>query len=460
MRMVLDGQQRLQSLYLGVHGSHDGKRLYFNVSSGPGFKDEESDDVAGSYRFAFWQDEDQANRPKRLVRVADIIDWVARFEANDIKRVIESIPFEAGEADRAADNMRLLRQVMTKTDLVPVETIDEEVSQSEQARTINEILDIFVRVNSGGTRLHRSDLMFSLIKTKWTGARRAFDELLVQIDPGNALGLDKDFLIRGLLVVADVPVAFDVGTIERHWDAMQSRFDDFAASLKSAIDFCREPEIGVQSASLLDPVATLYPLIYYLSRQKNGSVPDHQRLPMRTLLYFLLFNGFVRGNSPQARVRWLREALAKVGSGDPLPVDELLAIIRSRQREHSIETSVEMLNWNPRLALNIVQPGVCRDSLSWQVKAEVDHIFPQSVYREKYPDNIVDDIGNLAYLGKLRNIRKNDQQPWEYFKDLPDDELDRNFLVRRSLLAEEHFEEFVRVRRERIVKAVSQFLGR
>ena len=32
MEMVLDGQQRLQALYIGLFGSHSGRRLYFNVT--------------------------------------------------------------------------------------------------------------------------------------------------------------------------------------------------------------------------------------------------------------------------------------------------------------------------------------------------------------------------------------------------------------------------------------------
>jgi hypothetical protein len=35
LRMVLDGQQRLQSLYIAIYGSHDKRRMYFNISSGP-----------------------------------------------------------------------------------------------------------------------------------------------------------------------------------------------------------------------------------------------------------------------------------------------------------------------------------------------------------------------------------------------------------------------------------------
>ncbi len=334
MRMVLDGQQRLQSLYIGIHGSHEGRCLYFNVVAGPRFNEDEGEQIDDGYRFEFWRDSDQANRPKRLISVSEIVGWNERFEHDEIERVIHSIPLDGAEATQAARNMRLLRQVVNRSDLVPVETIDEEVSRQDQARKINEILEIFVRVNSGGTRLTRSDLMFSLIKTRWKGAREAFDELAEQVDPDHALGIDKDFLIRGLLVVSDAPVAFDVDTIERHWGAMQVKFDEFAAALKSAIDFCREPSVGILSASLLQPVGTLYPLVYYLSRQKNGSVPDHERQPLRTILYFLLFNGFVRGQSPQARVRWLREVLTKSGSG-PVPVQGILAVIRDRQTVHS-----------------------------------------------------------------------------------------------------------------------------
>ncbi len=151
--------------------------------------------------------------------------------------------------------------------------------------------------------------------------------------------------------------------------------------------------------------------------------------------------------------------MLKVERSGPVPLDALLGVVRDRQRAHAIQTTDEMLNWNVRLALNIVQPGVCRNSLSWQVRAEVDHIFPQASYRHRFPD-LVDDIGNFAFLGKLRNIRKSDAPPWEYFAALSDAELERDFLVDRSLLADDKFEDFVHVRRERIVKTVKDFLGR
>jgi hypothetical protein len=268
-KMVLDGQQRLQTLYIGAYGSFEGRRLYFNITSGPDDTDEESDSPPGSYRFEFWQDADTLRRPKRLVRVADVIQWDRRHEEDDIKGAIDQAGLTGEEANRAARNLRNLRRAFTQDNLVPLETIDENIVNAKQARTIDEILEIFVRVNSGGTRLSRSDLMFSLIKTKWNTARVNFDEVIAQVDPDGVVGIDKDFLIRGLLVNADVPIAFEVGAISRHWDKMEPQFDKLAAALKSVLDFCRDPDVRIVTASLLHPAASLYPLIYYVANQKN-----------------------------------------------------------------------------------------------------------------------------------------------------------------------------------------------
>ncbi|MGA2843113.1 MAG: DUF262 domain-containing protein [Steroidobacteraceae bacterium] len=456
-KMVLDGQQRLQTLYIGAYGSFDGRRLYFNIVSGPGDADGETDDgPSGSYRFEFRQDND-ARRPKYLVRVADVIQWDRRHEEDDIKDAIDQAGLNGEEADRAARNLRNLRRVFTQSDIVPLETVDEDIVNARQARSIDEVLEIFVRVNSGGTRLSRSDLMFSLIKSKWTGARVNFDEVIRSVDPDGVVGIDKDFLIRGLLVNSDLPVAFEVDTISRYWDIMELQFDKFSAALKSVLDFCRDPDVRVVAASLLQPAASLYPLIYYAAKQKNCSVRDQDRQALKTLLYMLLFNRFVKSKSPEARIRWLREALQ--GARGTFPLQQCLEVIRRRQTWTWMTTSVEMLNSNQTLALNIVQPSVCRRTYAWQAKPELDHIFPFSLYWAKYSE-LVNDIGNKAFLGKLRNIRKSNQLPGDYFAEVSDADLDRDFLVDRRLLADDKFEEFVTSRRARIVAGVTEFLGR
>lgn len=349
-KMVLDGQQRLQTLYIGAYGSYDGRRLWFNMTSGPGDADEEADDgPVGTYRFEFRQDTDDPRRSKQLVRVADVIQWDRRHEEDEIKDAVDKAGLKADNVSRAARNLRNLRRVFTQSDIVPLETVDEDIINARQARSIDEILEMFVRVNSGGTRLSRSDLMFSLIKSKWTNARINFDELVRSVDSDGAAGIDKDFIIRGLLVNANLPIAFEVDTISRHWDAMEAQFDNFSAALTSVLDFCRDPDVRIVSASLLQP-ASLYPLIYYIAKQRNCSVPDYDRQALKTLLYMLLFNKFVRSKSPEARLRWLREVLYRAES---FPLQRCMDVIKRRQTWTYLTTDEAMLNSNQTLALNI-----------------------------------------------------------------------------------------------------------
>lgn len=460
LRMVLDGQQRLQSLYLAMFGTHDGRRLYFNVTSGPGGTAPDDDDegeagTGANYRFAFWND-NAPNMARRFVRVADIIAWPTVREDDEIDAVVAAIPLEGNDARVAKNNLRRLRRVVTDPSLVAVESIDDHVMNAAGARTIPEILEIFVRVNSGGTRLSRSDLMFSLIKSRDIGARRAFDSLVGDVDPGSALGIDKDFVIKGLLTVSDKPPAFDVENVERHYADMLAKFDDFSGALRATIDFCRDADVGLGASKLIQPLNTLFPIVYYLSRQHRCSVPVDQRAALRTVLYFLLFNSFVKSD---ARIRYLREVLQK-RPGVAVPVDALLAVISARQTHFAIATTPELLARNIPLALNLAQPTAARDTLSWQAEPQIDHIFPQATYRPKH-GGLVDDIGNLAYLGRLRNIHKSDDEPEAFFEKLSDDVLKADYCIDdRSLLRPDRFTDFVHRRRQALVDRVKIALGR
>lgn len=456
-RMVLDGQQRLQSLYLAFGGSYNGRRLYFNITSGPESTATPDDELGKNYRFEFWPVE-EPNRPKRLVAVAEIIGWADRYEDEQIDEVVNAVPLEGPEATLARRNLRLLRRVFTR-DLVPITIIDEDVIKADQAKKINEILDIFDRVNSGGTRLTRSELMFSLIKTKWRAARGEFDKLVGAVHQAGFAEVDADFVIRGLLTISDVPISLDVAVIDAHWSTIEPNFPKFSAALRTAIDFCRSQDVRIFSPSLLNPIGTLLPVIYFLSKQQNASVPDRARVPLRSLIYFLLINRFLGGRSPEARIRYLRNVF-QANPGIELPLDALLNEIARRQSSHAIATQSGMLDWNPRVILNIAQPAAAQDTLSWQERAEVDHIFPQATYRPRF-GNLVDDIGNSAYLGKLRNIRKSDAEPDVYFKETSDADLSRYLLIQdKSLLTADRFEEFVQRRRDLILDKVREFLGR
>ena len=70
LRLVLDGQQRLQALYIALHGTYEGKSLYFDVLSGQETQDFKED------RFLFYfltSEEANAGRRMKLIECSQLI---------------------------------------------------------------------------------------------------------------------------------------------------------------------------------------------------------------------------------------------------------------------------------------------------------------------------------------------------------------------------------------------------
>lgn len=165
---VLDGQQRLTSLYIALQESMSRKlpnkrwknddpfpkkELYFDLHS------EKTDDDDISYEFKFLtKSEASKNKDDRLwYPVKDIL----KYSVEDL--LTEVIIPNGWATDKiATKNISLLH-----TRLV----IDEIINYFEvEKNSIDSVLDIFVRVNSGGTVLSKSDLLFSTIVSHWDKA--------------------------------------------------------------------------------------------------------------------------------------------------------------------------------------------------------------------------------------------------------------------------------------------------
>ena len=158
---VLDGQQRLTSLYIALQGSMSRKlpnkrwknddafpkkELYFDLHS----QNSDEDDI--SYEFRFMTTTDAAkNKDNHLwYLVKDILKYSQEELVTEL-----IIPNNWATDKLAMKNISLLH-----TRLVG----DEIINYFEvEADSIDSVLDIFVRVNSGGTVLSKSDLLFSTI---------------------------------------------------------------------------------------------------------------------------------------------------------------------------------------------------------------------------------------------------------------------------------------------------------
>ena len=141
---MLDGQQRLQSLFIGLRGSFEGRELCLNILSG---EIAAPDDV--KYRFRFL---DPAAIVFPWIKFKDLV-----FTNKKKREILTELRVDAKQTLTNADNDKLDEHL----DLVDrTFKMDEAITYQELDSIDNptlysedDVVEVFIRANSGGTRL-------------------------------------------------------------------------------------------------------------------------------------------------------------------------------------------------------------------------------------------------------------------------------------------------------------------
>jgi uncharacterized protein with ParB-like and HNH nuclease domain len=171
--LVLDGQQRLTSLIIGLRGTYTVKvknkrwdnpdawvrqRLYLDLLKDPNAGDESASDLGISYGFKFSADDLSAKTSQLWFKVGRMLDFDNEDEFHEFKdTLLESLPGEITISQQriARRNLEQLFRVIWKDEVVSFYT--------EKNQSYDRVLDIFIRANDGGTKLSKSDLLLSMI---------------------------------------------------------------------------------------------------------------------------------------------------------------------------------------------------------------------------------------------------------------------------------------------------------
>jgi hypothetical protein len=207
---ALDGQQRLQTLcavFSGAILTQAGTRqeAFFDITSGDAV-----DDTGLLYRLEF------SSEPLTLpwYRVADLIGKHAQRNAeeladelNDALDELDAVKLEdmretsdnkRARQKRVRRNMSQLLSLLREERHFWVQELDGVANEFSYKK----VLDIFVRVNSGGTKLGASDLMFAAMKEGWAEIEEVIEETTELLN-GTNLQFDKTFPLKCLLVAND-----------------------------------------------------------------------------------------------------------------------------------------------------------------------------------------------------------------------------------------------------------------
>lgn len=476
IRVVLDGQQRLQSLYVALFGTREGKRMYFDVLSG-----QLNDDVAED-RFFFYTlkkkeaqewnswavaeakkdpDDRHADFPEFLVCVADIFAMGAVEQKNLVQEIAKKLRLSTEEMMRVDLNLATFDQVLTKDQtILHVATIDENLpSSSPQRKTDSDVLEIFVRINREGTRLSRSDLIFSMLKLNWKESTEGLPEFVASINRGNSFEIDTDFVVRCLFAVSDLGTRLEVDLLRKRSNVqkLRQRFDGCCDAIRAAVDFV-QGECRCQSSQLIGSVNTLVPIVYYLYHAKSHEVPNSQVDNVRSAIYaFALgrpFTQYVDSRSGTFINSELRPLIAR--GSDEFPLDAAISRVRRWTHSDSLEA---LVNHNHRLALHLVQ-GLSGAKVQYERNSpEIDHIFPRSTLRTKgVAEDQINSFANFWILAAGKNRNKSNRHPKEYFADVSDVQL-RRALIDRDLLDYRRFSTFSRTRKLELMKKIERETG-
>lgn len=275
---ILDGQQRLTSLYIALKGSYAiktpykneylEKELYFNLLSGQTQKNSTSEkyefrfltaDEAQKYNEQKIEGGQEEGVIKKFFKVKEIFDLEKSSQATKIANKFFSemgVNFEI-----AQDNLTDLYNLIHEEKVINFHL--------EQSRDLDKVLQIFVRINSGGTKLSHSDLLMSIATADWKNkdARQEIQDLIR--DTANDFGfkISKDFILKSCLFLCNLDVKFNVQNFNKeNMQIIESNWDNIKGSIKILFETLRN--IGLREENIKSYNA-LIPVIYYIYKNDN-----------------------------------------------------------------------------------------------------------------------------------------------------------------------------------------------
>jgi len=474
IRVVLDGQQRMQSLYVALHGQREGRSVFLDVLSG-----QKGDDVEEEqFLFQFLTTEVASNKnseteeaitpkdrrdhiPYWWLSVKDLFSMNAPAKRELVRDVAARLDLTDEEGLLLDDNLGAFADVFTRDEnILRVSTIDANLpNDSPYRKTEADVLEIFVRVNREGTALSRSDLIFSMLKLNWKESAEGLPEFVQAINNGNSFELDTDFVVRCLFAVSGLGGRLELNLLRRrsNVETLQENFDKCCDAIRATVDFVQN-ECKCQSSRLLGSSHTLVPIVYYFFHLPRHDVPNAEVDRLRTSLYLLALakpfsryadsriGSFVRGELEPARAN----------DGRSFPLERTVASVRHWERVDSLDSLAES---NPELTLHLIQ-GLSGAKVQYSRNSpELDHIFPRAELRKKdYDEEEINGLANFWILAQGKNRNKSNRRPKEYFHDVGDRALEAA-LIDRSMLDYRRYTRFLRTRREAILARLEDRLG-
>ena len=482
---VLDGQQRLTSLYIGLTGSHAEKRPYGRWNNDDAFPiyrlylnltAHEPDDIDLTYDFRFRPDSEDfiTDGKGGWIRVGKVLDF---SELDDVMDFLD----EHDLAERLPRRLltRLYQNIMDRT------IINYYV---EEAQDLDKVLNIFIRTNSAGTVLSYSDLLLSMATAEWTDydAREEINRLVEDLNDNGTFEFTKDFVLKACLMTANLPTRF--ATVNFTPENMRE-IESIWPRTASACRITRRllADFGFTGATLPSINAVL-PIVYYVFIRDNiqdnsnnfleSSNSETDRDKIKYWLCKALLKRIFSGQ-PDSTLQPIREAI-RDDNADGFPSKQIEHILRlePRNMQFTSEEVEAILEEKYGSGYTFSVLALLYPWIDYSNKIHQDHIHPKSLFTKpklkargfgddeiKAIQDQVNQIPNLQLLQGTINAEKSNKPFKEWFNEqFPfEDERRYNYMNQHYVPDEdsaiENFRLFFEARRELIEKKLYEIVG-
>jgi hypothetical protein len=461
VKLILDGQQRITSLYMILRGEippyytdkeivQDTRNLYVNVET---------------LELEYYIKQKMQNNPL-WVNLTDI--FKKKIKAHQLirdlqKKLGEDENIEEGRIDLIHDNFNKIESIKDRDFLeqsIPIKA------------SIREAIDIFYVVNASGVNLTEAELALAQISGYWPNARKLIKNKLFELSEKGFV-FNLDFFMYALL-----GVTYNIGsdmrklhspdnleTIKGAWNKLDSHVLDYVCNLMQSRAF-------VDHTKEINSVYALIPIIVY-AYNHNGKMSEEKiKKAIKWFYYAQIRNRYI-SQLPQK----LDKDIGVVAKSEN-PFDELLGIIESErslkiQAEEFIGVGIShplyaLMRWYFKS-----QGAVCfttgisiRKNMGKKYSLEWDHIFPYSLLkiagynmenRHKY--QLAQEITNRAILTQVANRSKSNMEPDAYLSTINKKALELQSIPTSPGLWEmDNFELFLIERRKLLANNLNEYL--
>jgi hypothetical protein len=408
VKLLLDGQQRMTSLYGVVRG----KPPKFFDGNPQAFTDLRFH--LESETFAFYQPVKMREDPLWV----DVTGLMSRGQEGH-EQLVETLAEHPGIGMKAVKYSARISRILG---ILEVGLHIEEVTGVD--KSLDVVVDIFNRVNSGGTKLSKGDLALARICADWPEARDSMKAQLKEWAKAD-YHFNLDWLLRSVNTVLTGEAKFQY-LHDKSAEEIQDGLKRAVKHINTSLNLI-SGRLGLDHDQVFFGRFGVPVMVRYLDR-RNAPMDEKER---DKLLFWFVQAG-MWGRFSGSTESFIDKDLAALEGPDG-GLEKLIEQLRLWHGGLRVEPG-HFTGWSlgarfyPVLYL-LTRMGEARDwgtglplkasLLGKMSKLEVHHVFPKAqLYKRNYTRPEVNALANFCFLTKDTNLNISDRLPEEYFPEV------------------------------------------